>query len=321
MRTFVLVFVVSIVLSLSACKSGSKELLCPIGEEFVEEECIDPDGPLICDVDYINTDQLCDFTHDDITRKFLLYIPDGYDLEDMPLVVVLHGYTATVDDIRSQTGFNDIADQEGFAVVYPQGYLLNGFTHFNVGLDSSTVDDVGFITRLIDYLQDTFLFSEEYVFITGLSNGGYMSYTMVIEHPEYFKAMASVAGVISYHPWQKESYDPINVLHIHGTGDEVVPIDGSWPYDDGWGDVPGLDVMLERWKAVNETTASNQITISDNTTLYQYTNETDDLHVWYYDIEGYGHNWPVDGVKSERVDPEFNASEVIWEFFSQFIQE
>ena len=56
------------------------------------------------------------------------------------------------------TGFQSIADQNGFLVIYPQGTLLpsTGQTHWNVGgwTTGSTTDDVGFINEVIEFLDD-----------------------------------------------------------------------------------------------------------------------------------------------------------------------
>ncbi len=351
-KTFI-VFMIFLLALLTSCKTQNP-IICDIGFVLENGECVE-ENPVVCDDDYEliageceeieleieceedyvisgdkciydislyeNSNDLQSLDHDGKTRKYLLYIPEGYDVKNMPLVMVLHGYTGTAYGIRTYSNFNSVADRDGFAVVYPQGLRLAGATHFNVGLDSSDVDDVGFLSTLIDHLQDKFLLSEENTFITGMSNGGYMSYTMVIDYPDYFKAMASVGGVISYHSWQVETYQQMNILQIHGTKDYVVPIDGSWPYDNAWGDVPGLDVLLGRWKTVNGTTTNTTETISESTILYKYTNPESNLHVWYYEIDGYGHAWPINRQQSQGVDPGFHATEAIWDFFSQFIEE
>ena len=70
---------------------------------------------------------------------------------------------------------NQIADQYGFAVCYPRGTLdSNGDRFWNVGYafhQSETVDDVGFLTELAEYLQITHNLNPDYTFATGFSNG------------------------------------------------------------------------------------------------------------------------------------------------------
>ena len=64
-------------------------------------------------------------------------------------MVVIHGYTSAAKYIMDYSKMNDIADREGFVVVYPQGTLyLGGNTFFNVGYDfhiDSSVDYLAFI--------------------------------------------------------------------------------------------------------------------------------------------------------------------------------
>src|SRR5512138_3379955 len=59
-------------------------------------------------------------THDGITRTYLLHVPPGYSAaRRVPLVIGLHGYTATAAAFEGQSGFSAKADQEGFLVAYP----------------------------------------------------------------------------------------------------------------------------------------------------------------------------------------------------------
>ncbi|MBT7752172.1 MAG: esterase, partial [Porticoccaceae bacterium] len=88
------------------------------------------------------------FPHQGLQRTYWLHLPA--DLKpDAPLMVVIHGYTSAAKYIMDYSKMNDIADREGFVVVYPQGTVdLRGNTFFNVGYDfhkDSDVDDLDFI--------------------------------------------------------------------------------------------------------------------------------------------------------------------------------
>ena len=77
------------------------------------------------------------------------------------------------------SGFQSIADDNGFIVVYPQGTLLpaTGQTHWNVGgwTTSSSTDDVGFIDSLIEFLDDEYTIYQKKIYSTGMYNGVYIS--------------------------------------------------------------------------------------------------------------------------------------------------
>jgi polyhydroxybutyrate depolymerase len=65
--------------------------------------------------------------HDGITRTYLLHVPPSYSAaRRVPLVIGLHGYTATATAFEGQSGFSAKADQEGFLVAYPNGLAYPG---------------------------------------------------------------------------------------------------------------------------------------------------------------------------------------------------
>ena len=98
------------------------------------------------------------FDHDGITRQYIYYEPTELN-EQLPLVFVMHGFTGDANDIKNYSKMNDFADQYGFAVCYPRGTVDSGGNRFwNVGYafhQNETVNDVGFLTELAVYLQDT----------------------------------------------------------------------------------------------------------------------------------------------------------------------
>ena len=90
-------------------------------------------------------------------RNFIVHVPPNFDYEtqSLPLVFVLHGYTSQAPIIRQYSGFDQIADQENFIVVYVQGTTdAFGNTGWNVNVvpTFNLVDDVGLFEALIKYL-------------------------------------------------------------------------------------------------------------------------------------------------------------------------
>jgi len=72
-------------------------------------------------------------THDNLQRDYIIHIPSSYNMNtSIPLVFCFHGYTSSANTIMNYTNFNYISDTAGFIVVYPQGTLLQGSTHWNV---------------------------------------------------------------------------------------------------------------------------------------------------------------------------------------------
>jgi polyhydroxybutyrate depolymerase len=263
------------------------------------------------------------FVHNGITREYILHIPNNL-LENAPLVLALHGYGSSSEKIVTYSGMNLISDIKGFAVCYPQGLLdEKGKPNWNARLTITSNDDIGFLSELAKYLQKQYGLSSKNTFVCGMSNGGFMSYTLACEKPDVFKAIGSVSGTMSGQTWRNRNISvPIPILQIHGIADKTVPIDGSMNLPGGWGGAPAMDSVIIYWTKVNNCTTKDSTFFPQNTKAYYYKNGTRGNQVWYYKIENWGHVWP--GAPSK--DPNkinttgTKASEVIWEFFSNFIQ-
>ena len=257
--------------------------------------------------------------HDGLERSFNIFVPDTYNpSESVPLLFCLHGYGSNHDVIMEYTDFNTIASSENFIVVYPQGSLLNGITHWNVGgwTVGSFVDDIGFIDLIIDTISQTYSINSERIYSTGMSNGGYMSFLLACQLSEKIAAIASVTGSMT--PQTFYSCQPeraISVLQMHGTSDGVVPYGGN----SAW--TMGINTVINYWKNHNNCSSGPiiidlpDINTSDNSTVQEITfsNGDNNTMVKHYKVNGGGHDWF--GVWGNR---DINATELIWEFFSMY---
>ncbi|MFK7951158.1 MAG: PHB depolymerase family esterase [Saprospiraceae bacterium] len=269
---------------------------------------------------FSNCEKSCDkiqycneFEHDGMMRNYLLYLPENIQ-ENAALIFVLHGYTGTAERLMEHSKFNALADKHGFVVCYPKGVndkYRN--SHWDADLEISETDDVGFLSNLAKALQEKYELNVNRTFVCGMSNGGYMSYTLACRASKTFRAVASVTGTMSEKTWNDcENAASIPILQIHGIADDVVPIDGSMTTDDGWGNAPKMDSIMDFWANKNHCLIKDTTFVTSKTNAYLYQNCVDSNEVWYYKIEDYGHSWPV------KEDANFEASEVIWTFFSQF---
>ena len=119
-----------------------------------------------------------------LNANTFIITPQSADPE-CPLVFVCHGYTGTAQGIMDYSGFNQLADEFGFAVCYPQGTIDSyNNTFFNVGYDfqiNETVDDVAYLQNLSSYFQSQNSIDPSKVFCTGMSNGGDLCYLLACE--------------------------------------------------------------------------------------------------------------------------------------------
>ena len=264
------------------------------------------------------------FDHNGVNRLYTLYKPDNLK-EKAPLVFVLHGYTSNSTNIMNYSKMNEIADQNGFMVCYPQGTtnIYTGQTHWNANLkEMSSVTDSEFLTDLAKKLQAEFNLSEKNTFACGMSNGGFMSYSLGCERSDTFKAIASITGTMSGYDWNNCNPNKVPVLQISGTNDMVVPMDGSMSLAGGWGGAPKIQDIMNYWGDINECTQTQTQNLPDS-------NKTDNSYVsiekkvdcfnnhqvWFYTVYGGTHTWP-----GAWGNMDINASEEIWDFFSRYIE-
>jgi len=269
--------------------------------------------------------QFTDFEHNGLTRQYIYYEPENLN-EQMPLVFVMHGYTGDANSIRNYSEMNDFADQYGFAVCYPRGTVDGGGNRFwNVGYafhPNETVDDVGFLTQLAQYLQQTNGLNPDYTFATGMSNGGEMCYMLACQGYDTFKAVAPVAGMILQDILDECDAAPgIPVFEIHGSQDGVTPLAGDPDNNDGWGSYPSIadtiDYFVEKNNCITlvEGTLPNTDT-SDGSFIEseKYIYGINQNEVWYYKVVGGGHDWPGSGGNMD-----IEAGEQAWLFFQNYI--
>ena len=168
-----------------------------------------------------------------LKRTYTTYVPGGL-AQGAPLVVVMHGSGENAARIRAETGygFDRLADEHGFAVVYPNSYTLDWDDCGKVGdvsVNGVNIDDVGFLVALVDKLITEIGIDRGRVFATGVSAGGFMSIRLALEAPSRFRAVAAVSANM---PTPENSKcKPVgqgtSVMIMNGTKDPLVPFNGG----------------------------------------------------------------------------------------------
>ena len=269
--------------------------------------------------------QYIEFEHDGIDRQYIYYEPVDLN-EQMPLVIVMHGFGGDANDIRNYSEMNQFANQYGFAVCYPRGTTdSEGYRFWNVGYafhQNETIDDVGFLTELVGYLQLTHGLNPDYTFATGMSNGGDMCYMLACQAYDTFKAVAPVAGMILQDILDEcDNSPPIPLFEIHGSQDSVTPISGDPNNNDGWGAYPSIPFTIDYFSEKNECTLMVTETLPNTDTSdgsyvlsEKHLNGINNNEVWFYKVVGGGHDWP-----GAWGNMDINAGEEAWLFFQNHI--
>jgi polyhydroxybutyrate depolymerase len=175
-------------------------------------------------------------------RNVILHLPPTYDNSSMlPLIIVLHGGGGSGEQIHGQTEMDADADHYGFVVAYPDGSgrLGDALLTWNAGyccgyaLDKN-IDDVGFLSTLIDQLLANYSIDPDGVYVTGMSNGAMMAYRAGAELSEKIAGIAPVSGSIGgqarvKYPavFPEPPAEPVAVIAFHGMQDQHVLYNGG----------------------------------------------------------------------------------------------
>lgn len=159
-----------------------------------------------------------------------LRVPEGYDPKKAaPLVLLLHGYGATGQAQNLFFNLGSIADKEGFFLVAPDGTLDKEAKRFWNGTDNccnfdpQPIDDVAYLTGLVDEISRFYTIDPKRVFLVGHSNGGAMSFRLGCDASEHFAAIVDLAGPFFMDATKCKPKTPVALLHMHGTADTTVP--------------------------------------------------------------------------------------------------
>ena len=274
--------------------------------------------------------------HDDYQREYIIYQPILENTSgNLPLLIALHGGGGTNQQLIKHTNhrFNQLADSEGFYVAYPQG-LKKGWNDGRNDLrqfaSENNIDDVGFIRKLIQQLKVKYNIDESKVFVTGISNGGFMSFRLACELRNEINAIAPLTATISeeiFHACTGSSN--VGLILINGTDDPIVPYNGGYVklFGKKRGKITSTQQTIQRWLDMlackDEPTIQELPNIkNDGTTVtkYEYPQCENNGWVRLFRINGGGHTWPgAKSIKLKRIvgktNEDINACEVIWDFF------
>jgi predicted peptidase len=156
-----------------------------------------------------------------LTCKYLLYLPEGYSHSGpaWPMMLFLHGAGERGDDLEKVKVHGPPKIVEGrkdfpFIVVSPQ-----------CPSDSWWPNEVEMLKNLVDEIAASYNVDEERIYLTGLSMGGYGTWSLASEYPERFAAIAPICG--GGEPFFGYKLRNVPVWAFHGAKDNLVPLEKS----------------------------------------------------------------------------------------------
>ena len=257
-------------------------------------------------------------------RTYYLYTPKSYHPnQPMPLVLVFHGDAGTGHSISDVTRFNNLADKKGFIVVYPDGMNQKWSLRGN---SQGKVDDVLFVSALIDHLKQEINIDSHKVYATGFSRGGILTEALACKLSDKIAAFASVAGSLPVRLKPNcQPQTPVSMMIINGTNDHDVHYEG----DDHTqrGALVSISDMVSFWRSHDQCISSSVSpllpgTKSSKVKAAQYSSCSGNSEVLQLAVVNGGHFWPG-GVSTDTSLNKFNAqlglnaSQTIWDFFQR----
>jgi len=303
MRTRMLpVFLFIPVLFLSACKKKSSE-----SNQYRFNQSLAVDG---------------------MARTYLLNLPPNYyETSDFSLVIALHGGGGSAEQFESSSLLTSKANAAKFIVVYPNGIQGNiGVRTWNAGnccayARDNNIDDVKFISRLIDYLVASYKINPKKVYATGHSNGGMLTYRLACELSDKIAAFAPNASTMALtQPCSAARAVPI--LHLHSALDENVPYKGGVGVGPSGNYNPPVDSVLNVFQQKDQCANVAQVIVDNsNYRFTRWSTCNNNVSIQFYLTKDGGHAWPGGLPGSANGDipsTAINANDVLWEFFQQY---
>lgn len=257
-------------------------------------------------------------------RAFLLHVPKGYDgTRPVPLVISLHGGGAWPALQMDLSGWNRVADEYGFLVVYPAGRgKPKRWETFEPGADLER--DVGYIAAVIDTLRAAFAIDATRIYADGLSNGGGMAFVLSCTLADRIAAIGMVAPAQTLAPVWCPDPRPMPMIVFHGDADPILPYHGG-PMG-GPGPVRPVfrpvRAFVAWWAERNRcATTPMDTAVAHDVVRVRYTECAEGASVVFHTLLGGGHTWPGgSGLPAWFTGPtvrSIDATNEMWAFFRQ----
>ncbi len=252
--------------------------------------------------------------HSGINIGYRIHIPPSYQgKKPLPIVFVLQPYIKESIDMEIYTGMTELADQEGFVVVYPE----RGPGGWNWKPNSGSFDHVGFIKRMLEKIQSEIKLNNSQVFAVGFMDGGNMAYSLASAMPDKIAAIGVVLG---------ETYGEQKYKQIFSIPKPIFPI--SMVIFQTKKDSKGYPDVFEKhffnpipsWVLSDGFPKNPKKIVKQNGKIIKqiWNNAQKNMEVDLYTITSGNQDWP--GAKfSHFGEPvnEISATSVIWEFFKK----
>jgi polyhydroxybutyrate depolymerase len=249
-------------------------------------------------------------------RSYQLHLPPDPMSSSLPLVLAFHGWLGTGQAMARLTGLSAHADRRRLAVAYPQGLGRSWNSGTGAGYaDRHDVDDVGFVSALIDRLLEEIPVDKSRIYAVGMSNGAVFTHRLGCTIAAQLTGIATVAGSLASRVAEAcRPERPLSVLQIHGAADATVPLEGGMIRFNG-GEVLSAVDSIRHWARRARCPAAPVSTVLAEGVTSQFARCASGAAIELVVIEEAGHVWPGTSVPQHApMGKAFDATTYIVDF-------
>lgn len=285
------------------------------------------------------------------SQPYQVHLPPQHGTTPLPVVMAIHGCGMTGfgwNSMKSTTQLNDLADREGFIVVYPTQRLFRSLVNCWRSADPREqhrhTGEPALLAGVAREVVETYGADPDRVHVAGASSGAGTAVILAATHPDVFATVTAVAGgeygldrvdpddpgatppdYTARQAWSQmgDRARQVPLLVIQGEEDEVVPPLVATRLVEQWTAVGDLvdDGLLndslrpvEQVRSVPGDVDTHAYVRTTITTRDESTRDETTL-VEHYLVDGMGHVWPGptgEGLFTDRAGPD--ASAILWDF-------
>jgi polyhydroxybutyrate depolymerase len=281
-----------------------------------------------------SADERLAYTHQGAPRAAYLRQPAS-GAGPRPLVIALHGLNGTGENYHTWSGFDAVADRDGFVTVYPDAIEKRWSYGRPIiapmpALAGKPVDDIGFIRLLIDDLVGKGIADPARIYVTGSSRGGLMTYTLACALADRIAAAAAIiTGMTDLQRDDCRPARPVPIVVIAGTKDTTQPYDGM---RFATGRLLSVPDTMEYWRMQHGCTAQSERLLPQRDpagrsriTLVEWGECQSGARLLLYRVANGGHQLPstVSGnpMSEEKFgirNHDIETAEEVWSFFKPY---
>jgi polyhydroxybutyrate depolymerase len=158
---------------------------------------------------------------------YRIALPEG--VQSPPALVFLHGWGQSADVVMANAGLREALARRGYALIAPDGIA----TGEALGRKSWDVlrrpgrprDDIAFLRAVVGDAAARHGVDRDRILLAGFSTGGTMAWNVACLAPGLARAYAPVGGAL-WEPMPARCAGPVDLFHVHGWTDRVVPLEG-----------------------------------------------------------------------------------------------